>query len=136
MNEFYNLMKTQQYRKAEAMIADDTQEYYYAGAKPVIHSFELLDLQYSDNFTKARAMTKTSQPLVMAGFPADRDRGHHADVVEAGKRALDADQRPGQDDEPGRDSKQGAGGNRSRAPGSRRGGRFTGRHPQGDSYRS
>lgn len=69
VTEFYALLKSQQYRKAEAFIAEDTKDYYYDGAKPVIDAFEVMDIEFSDNFTHAKAMTKVSEPVVMAGFP-------------------------------------------------------------------
>src|SRR5262249_42195128 len=37
--------------------------------KPEIHSFEVLDIQYFDDFTKARAITKVTEPVTIAGFP-------------------------------------------------------------------
>jgi hypothetical protein len=69
VTEFYTLIHNEEYRKAESYIADDTKDYYYDGQKPVAHTFELIELRYSDNFTHAVAYTKCSQPLVMAGFP-------------------------------------------------------------------
>ena len=67
--EFYNLLKNHEYRKAENWIAEDTKDYYYAGVKPEIRSFELLGIEYSDRFTHAKATTRCSEPIVMAGFP-------------------------------------------------------------------
>jgi hypothetical protein len=67
--EFYTLMKNHEYRKGESLIAEDTKDYYYAGGKPEIHTFEILDIEYSENFTRAKAMTRCSEPLVVAGFP-------------------------------------------------------------------
>ena len=69
VNDFYTLMKNHEYRKGEALIAEDTREYYYAGSKPDVHTFEILDIEYSDRFTHARAITRCTQPLVVAGFP-------------------------------------------------------------------
>jgi hypothetical protein len=69
VTEFYTLMKNHEYRKGESLIAEDTKEYYYAGGKPEIHTFEILEVEYSGNFTRAKAITRCSQPLVMAGFP-------------------------------------------------------------------
>jgi hypothetical protein len=67
--ELYTLFKAQQYRKAESFIAEDTKDYYYAGNKPEIKSFELLTIEYSDNFTRARAMSKVTEPVIVSGFP-------------------------------------------------------------------
>src|ERR1017187_5212659 len=69
VNEFYILMQNHEYRKGEAMIAEDTKDYYYAGSKPEIHQFEVLSIEYSGHFTHAKVTTRCSQPLVVAGFP-------------------------------------------------------------------
>jgi hypothetical protein len=69
VNQFYALMLNQDYRKAEALVAEDTKDYYYAGSKPVIHKFEVQGIEFSENFTHAKAITRVSEPIVMAGFP-------------------------------------------------------------------
>ena len=69
VNAFYTLVKNRQFRPAEALISEDTKDYYYAGAKPDIRTFEIADIQYKDHFTKAEIMTKCVQMIVMAGFP-------------------------------------------------------------------
>jgi hypothetical protein len=69
VNQFYTMMMNQDYRKAEALVAEDTKDYYYAGSKPVIHKFEVLHIEFSENFTHAKAITRVSEPIVMAGFP-------------------------------------------------------------------
>jgi hypothetical protein len=69
VNEFYTMMVNHEYRKAEAWIAEETRDYYYAGPKPEVRHFEILSIEYSDHFTHATATTRCSQPLVIAGFP-------------------------------------------------------------------
>jgi hypothetical protein len=69
VNEFYTLLKDQQYRKGESFVSDDTKDYYYEGSKPVVHAFEIIDVQYSNNFTHAKVTTKCTTPLVVPGFP-------------------------------------------------------------------
>jgi hypothetical protein len=69
VNELYTLLKNHEYRKAEGLIADDTKDYYYAGPKQDVHTFEVLDIEFSDRFSHAKATTKCSEPLVVAGFP-------------------------------------------------------------------
>lgn len=69
VTDIYTMWKNGDYRNAEALVAKDTKEYYYAGNKPEIHSFEVLDIQYFDDFTKARAITKVTEPVTIAGFP-------------------------------------------------------------------
>lgn len=67
--EFYTLLKNQEYRKAEALVAEDTKDYYYAGPKPEIHNFEIVGIEYSEHFTHATVTTKCTEPVVVAGFP-------------------------------------------------------------------
>ena len=69
VEEFYSRMLKRQYRQAEALIAEDTKDYYYAGAKPEIHKFDLISVEFSDHFTHAKALTKVTEPVTMAGFP-------------------------------------------------------------------
>ena len=69
VNEFYSMMLNRQYRKAEALIAEDTKDYYYGGAKPEIHKYEVMTIEFSDHFTHAKAMTRCTEPVVVAGFP-------------------------------------------------------------------
>ena len=69
VDEFYTRMLKRQYRQAEALIAEDTKDYYYAGAKPEIHKYELISIEFSDHLTHAKALTKVTEPVTMAGFP-------------------------------------------------------------------
>jgi len=67
--EIFTLFKAKEYRPAESYIAEDTKDYYYAGQKPDLKTFELLSIQYFDNFTRAKAMSRVIEPVVVAGFP-------------------------------------------------------------------
>jgi hypothetical protein len=69
VNEFYSMMLNHQYRKAEAWIAEDTKDYYYGGQKPEIRKYEVLTIEFSEHFTHAKAITRVSEPVVVAGFP-------------------------------------------------------------------
>jgi hypothetical protein len=69
VTEFYTLMKNRDYRKGEALVAEDTKDYYYAGQKPEVHAFEILSTEFSDNLTRARVFTRCSEPIAVAGFP-------------------------------------------------------------------
>jgi hypothetical protein len=68
-NELYALLVKQQYRQAEAYIAEDTKDYYYAGAKPEIRKYEVQRVEFSDHFTRAKVFTRCTEPVVVAGFP-------------------------------------------------------------------
>ncbi len=69
INEFYGLLLKKEYRKAEALIADDTKDYYYGIGKPDFTKFELLEIRYSENFTRATAITQCAQKVQQPGFP-------------------------------------------------------------------
>lgn len=69
VNEFYALLVKHQYRQAEAYIAEDTKDYYYAGSKPDVRSFEVQKVEFSDSFTHAKVFTRCTEPVVVAGFP-------------------------------------------------------------------
>lgn len=69
VNEFYNLLMKQQYRKAEDYIAEDTKDYYYAGSKPEVKKFQVQSVEFSDNSTHAKVMVRCTEPVVVAGFP-------------------------------------------------------------------
>ena len=68
-SEFYTLMVAQKYRQAEAYVAEDTKDYYYAGSKPEIRKYEVVKVEFSDHFTHAKVFTRCVEPVVMAGFP-------------------------------------------------------------------
>jgi hypothetical protein len=69
VSEFYTLVVNHEYRKAEALIADDTKDYYYEGTKPEVTRFEVVDVQYSDHFTNAKVFTQCGQRIAAPGFP-------------------------------------------------------------------
>lgn len=69
INEFYGLLLKKEFRKAEALVADDTKDYYYGIGKPDISKYELIEIQYSDNFTRAVAITQCAQKVNQPGFP-------------------------------------------------------------------
>ena len=69
INEFYGLLLKREFRKAEAIVAEDTKDYYYDIGKPDITKYELLEIHYSDNFTHATATTQCAQKVLLPGFP-------------------------------------------------------------------
>jgi hypothetical protein len=67
--EFLKLFTKHEYRKAEGWIAEESKDYYYGGTKPDVRKFEVLGVEFSDNFTHAKAMVRCTEPVVVAGFP-------------------------------------------------------------------
>jgi len=70
VNEFYTLLRNHEYRKAEGLVAEDTKDYYYEGSKPEVSRFEILDIEWTDQFTRAKVTTRCSQLVMVPGFPA------------------------------------------------------------------
>ena len=68
ITEFFQYHVKQQFRQAEALVADDTKEFFYSHNKPQYLSFEIVRIQYSDNFTKATATMLAEQYVMIPGF--------------------------------------------------------------------
>jgi hypothetical protein len=68
IKDFYSYHVNQQFRKAEDLVAEDTREFFYTRNKPQYLSFEIKEIQYSDNFTKAKATIICEQYVMMVGF--------------------------------------------------------------------
>jgi len=68
IDEFYQDHVKGEFRKAEALVAEDTKDYFYAGNKPHYLSFELVSIKYSDDFQKAEALVKVEQRVLLPGF--------------------------------------------------------------------
>jgi len=68
IGEFYQLHVKGDFRHAEALVAEDTKEFYYSHNKPQYLSAEISRIQYSDNFTKAKATILCEQYIMMPGF--------------------------------------------------------------------
>ena len=65
---FYDLHVKGEFRKAEALVAEDSQEIYYNGSKTKYLSFEIVRIDYSDNFTRAKATVVCEQHIMLPGF--------------------------------------------------------------------
>ncbi|MGA1995095.1 MAG: hypothetical protein ABSH45_04880 [Bryobacteraceae bacterium] len=68
IGEFYQDHVKGEFRKAEALVAEDTKDYFYAGNKPHYLSFELVSIKYSDDFRKAEALVKCEQRVPFPEF--------------------------------------------------------------------
>jgi hypothetical protein len=54
VNEFFGYHVSGKFMKALPLVAEDTKEYYFAVQKNTYLSFEIGQIEYSDNFTKAK----------------------------------------------------------------------------------
>ncbi len=68
ITEFYDLHVKGQFRKADALVAEDTKDYYFNGAKPKYMSFEISRIDYFDNYTRAKAVILCEMFIMMPGF--------------------------------------------------------------------
>jgi hypothetical protein len=68
IQEFYHYFETQEYRKAEKLIAEDSQDFFYNHNKPHYLSTSIQSIQYFDRFTRATAVILAEQFIMMPGF--------------------------------------------------------------------
>lgn len=68
-DQFLNLIVGKKYRQAEALIADDTKDFYYAIPKPDLTSFRITDVQYAPDGRSARVTANTKRTILMPGAP-------------------------------------------------------------------
>lgn len=66
--EFYQYHVTEEYRKAEKLVSDDSQDFYYAHNKPHYLNFEITNIEYLDHFTKAKVSAICEQFFHGVGF--------------------------------------------------------------------
>jgi hypothetical protein len=68
VSQFYKAYVDAKFRDAEALVANDTKNLFYASSKPQYLSYEISNITYSNNFTRAAVVTVCKQLLVMPGF--------------------------------------------------------------------
>ena len=62
VNQFFQYHVDGEFRKAVPLVAEDTQDAYFAGGKQKLSSFTLDSIQYTDDFTKAVVMITAKVP--------------------------------------------------------------------------
>src|SRR3954469_7522675 len=73
VEEFYRLLTNGEPRKAEKLVAEDTQEYYYSHEKPQYLGCRISEIKYSDKYTKAVAMIVCKQKINMPMMSGEFD---------------------------------------------------------------
>jgi hypothetical protein len=68
VSEFYQLHVTEQFRKAEKLVAEDSQDIFYVHNKPKYLSHEIKSVAYSEDFSKAKVMSMCEQTFNGPGF--------------------------------------------------------------------
>jgi hypothetical protein len=68
IDEFYQASVKGEFRKAEALVAEDTKDFFYDHDKPRMLSFEISRIEYSDGFTRAKATILEERHVMFPGF--------------------------------------------------------------------
>jgi len=68
ITEFYQYHVTEEYRKAEKLVAEDSEDFFYVHNKPHYLNFEIKTIAYSDNFKKAKVSVLCEQYFNGIGF--------------------------------------------------------------------
>ena len=70
IKQFYDYHVQGKYRLAEPLVAEESKDDFYALAKPDLHSFQIANIEYTDNFTKAKVTILGAMPVSfpMAGM--------------------------------------------------------------------
>jgi len=66
--EFYQLHVDSKFRQAEALVAEDSKDFFYSANKPKYLGFEIKNIVYNDDFTKAKATVVTQMVVMAPGF--------------------------------------------------------------------
>lgn len=66
--EFFEYHVKGEFRKAEALVAEDTKEFFYTRNKPRYLTIEISRIEYSDNFTRAKVVVICEQYVMLPGF--------------------------------------------------------------------
>jgi hypothetical protein len=68
INEFYTASVKGEFRKAEALVAEDTKDFFYDHDKPRMLSFEINRIEYSSGYTRAKATVLEERYVMFPGF--------------------------------------------------------------------
>jgi len=68
ITEFYQDHVDGKFRQADALVAEDTKDFYFESNKPKYLSFEIQRIDYSEGFTRAKATILCEQYVMMPGF--------------------------------------------------------------------
>jgi hypothetical protein len=68
IDEFYQASVKGEFRKAEALVAEDTKDFFYDHDKPRMLSFEISRIEYSDGYTRAKATVLEERRVMFPGF--------------------------------------------------------------------
>jgi hypothetical protein len=70
IKQFYDYQVEGKARRCEALVAEESQDDFYDMAKLQINSYTVTNIDYFDNFTKAKAIITADRPLLFPGVGA------------------------------------------------------------------
>lgn len=68
ITQFFQAHVDGKFREAESLVSEECKDFYYSSNKPKYLSFEINKIQYSDNFTKAKAVVVVKMSIMLPGF--------------------------------------------------------------------
>lgn len=68
ITQFFQYHVDGKFRQAEALIAEDSKDYFYSANKPRYLNFEIKSVEYSEEFTRAKALVLCEMYVVVPGF--------------------------------------------------------------------
>lgn len=68
ISEFYQDHVDGKFRQAEALVAEDTKDYFYSASKPRYLSYEIEKVEFSQGFTSAKATVRCGMYINIVGF--------------------------------------------------------------------
>ena len=67
VTEFYTYFQQRKYRKAEGLVDEESRDYFYESSKKPILSFELVNMEFGEDFRTAKAFVNVMVMLPMMG---------------------------------------------------------------------
>ena len=68
ISKFFQAHIDGKFRQAEVLVAEDSKDFFYSANKPKYLGFEIKEIAYSENFTKAKATVVTQMIVMVPGF--------------------------------------------------------------------
>jgi len=68
ISKFFQYHVDGKFRQAESLVAEDSKDFFYSANKPKYMGFEIKDIIYSDDFSKAKAVVVTQMVVMAPGF--------------------------------------------------------------------
>src|ERR1700722_9043066 len=65
IKQFYDYHVAAKFRQAEQLISEDSKDNFYVLSKPELHGYKIGNIEYSENFTKAKAVIIGAMPVLL-----------------------------------------------------------------------